>query len=134
MPAWRRPAHNPVCCDAPSNSHNGNSRGSFPWNGDGESSAYEMALYGHSELSDSKPFLEWKKDMIDNPIVLLDATSRIAFVLHNMFGYKVKEAAGMVQISEKEYRMQLRKAYMQLLSSQVSPGLAGDVLGQTALA
>ena len=33
---------------------------------DGESSAYEMALYGHSELSDSKPFLEWKKDMIDN--------------------------------------------------------------------
>jgi hypothetical protein len=32
-----------------------------------------MALYGHSELSDSKPFLEWKKDMIDNPIVLIDA-------------------------------------------------------------
>jgi len=51
-----------------------------------------------------------------------------------MLGYKVKEAAGMVQISEKEYRMQLRKAYMQLLSLQVSPGLAGDVLGQTALA
>jgi hypothetical protein len=106
----------------------------FPVGWDGESSAYEMALYGHPEVSDSKPFLEWKKDMIGNPIFLLDATSRIAFVLHNMLGYKVKEAAGMVQISEKEYRVQLRKAYMQLLSLQVSPDLAGDVLGQTALA
>jgi hypothetical protein len=106
----------------------------FPVGWDGESSAYEMALYGHSEVSDSKPFLEWEKDMIGNPIFLLDATSRIAFVLHNMLGYKVKEAAGMVQISEKEYRVQLRKAYMQLLSLQVSPDLAGDVLGETALA
>jgi hypothetical protein len=101
---------------------------------DGQSSAYEVALYGHLEESDSKPFREWKKDMSSNPIFLLDATSRIAFVLHNMLGFKVKEAAGMLQISEKEYRLQLRKAYMRLLSLQASPDLAGDVLGQTALA
>ena len=51
-----------------------------------------------------------------------------------MLGFKVKEAAGMLQISENEYRLQLRKAYMRLLSLQTSPGLAGEVLGQTALA
>jgi hypothetical protein len=101
---------------------------------DGESSAYDRFLYGHPEVSDSKPFMEWKKDISGNPIFLLDATSRIAFVLHNMLGYKVKDAAAMTQMTEKEYRVQLRKAYVRLLSLQVSPDLACEVLGQTALA
>jgi hypothetical protein len=101
---------------------------------DGESSAFEVALYGQLVMSDSKSFGEWKKDMSGNPIFLLDATSRIAFVLHNMLGFRVKEAAGMVRISEKEYRVHLRKAYMRLLSFEASPDFRGDVLSQTALA
>jgi DNA-directed RNA polymerase specialized sigma24 family protein len=67
--------------------------------------------------------------------LLLDSTSRIAFVLHHVLRYKLGEAAAKTQMDEAEYRAQLRKAYLRLASvhseEQVS---GGKFLEEPALA
>ena len=101
---------------------------------DGESSAFDAVLYGHSAAINS-PTFQSLKDLSDNPILLLDSTSRIAFVLHHVLGYKLGEAAAKVQMNETEYRARLRKAYLRLatfhLEGQVS---GGKFLEEPALA
>jgi hypothetical protein len=102
--------------------------------GDGESSAFDAVLYGYSAAIHT-PTFQSLKDLSGNPILLLDSTSRIAFVLHHVLGYKLGEAAAKAQMDETEYRAQLRKAYLQLASfhseGQVS---GGQFLEQPALA
>ena len=102
--------------------------------GDGESSAFDAMLYGHSAAINS-PTFQSLKDLGGNPILLLDSTSRIAFVLHHVLGYKLGEAAAKAQMEETEYRAQLRKAYLRLASfhsqGQVS---SGKFLEEPALA
>jgi hypothetical protein len=83
--------------------------------GDGESSVFDAMLYGHSAAINS-PTFQSLKDLSGNPILLLDSTSRIAFVLHHVLGYKLGEAAAKAQMDETEYRAQLRKAYLRLAS------------------
>jgi hypothetical protein len=87
---------------------------------DGESSAYDAVLYGHSAIN-SKPF-QSLPDLNGSPILLLDATSRIAFVLHHLLGYKIGDAAAKARLTEKQYRAQLRRAYVQLASFRLQDG------------
>jgi hypothetical protein len=102
--------------------------------GDGESSAFDAVLYGHSAAINS-PTFELLKDLSGSPILLLDSTSRIAFVLHHVLGYKLGEAAAKAEMDETEYRAQLRKAYLRLAAFQFEEQvLAGNVLEEAALA
>ena len=91
-------------------------------------------FYGHSAAINSTAF-QSLLDLSGNPILLLDSTSRIAFVLHHVLGYKLEEAAAKAQMDETEYRAHLRKAYLRLASfhsgGQVS---GGKFLEQPALA
>jgi hypothetical protein len=102
--------------------------------GDGESSAFDAVLYGHSAAINS-PTFQALKDPSGNPILPLDSTSRIAFVLRHVLGYKLGEAAAKAQMDETEYRAQLRRAYLRLASfhseGQVS---GGKFLEEPALA
>jgi len=82
---------------------------------DGESSAYDVLLYGRSAAINSKAF-QSLQDLNGSPILLLDQTSRIAFVLHHLLGFKISDAAVKARLSEKQYRAQLRRAYLQLAS------------------
>ena len=102
--------------------------------GDGESSAFDAMLYGYSAAINS-PTLQSLKDLGRNPILLLDSTSRIAFVLHHVLGYRLGEAAKKAQMDETEFRAQLRKAYLRLASFH-SEGQAsgGEFLEEPALA
>jgi hypothetical protein len=88
-------------------------RESAEW--DGESSAFDAVLYGHSAAINS-PVFQSLKDLSGNPILVLDSTSRIAFVLHHVLGYMISDAAAKARLSEKQYRAQLRRAYLQLAS------------------
>jgi hypothetical protein len=88
---------------------------------DGESSAYDVVLYGHSHAINSKAF-QSLQDLNGSPILLLDATSRIAFVLHHLLGYKIGDAAAKARLTEKQYRVQLRRAYVQLASFRLQDG------------
>jgi len=96
---------------------------------DRESLAVEALLYGDSHFATSKRALSLKELRNGNPIVLLDTGARIAFVLHHLLGYSVSGAAALVQISEKEYRTQLRNAYVQLASVLLGAyAIAGNTL------
>ena len=88
---------------------------------DGESSAYDALLYGSSAGINSKAF-QPLQDLKDSPILLLDSSSRIAFVLHHLLGYKISDAAVKARLTEKQYRAQLRRAYLQLASSRLEDG------------
>src|ERR1700722_5801646 len=101
---------------------------------DGGSSVFDAVLYGHSAAIDSPPF-QSLKDLSGNPILLLDSTSRIAFVLHHVLGYKLGEAAAKAQMDETEYRAQLRKAYLRLaLLHSEEQDSGGKFLEEPALA
>ena len=101
---------------------------------DGESSAFDAVIYGHSAAINS-PTLQSLKDLSGNPILLLDSTSRIAFVLHHVLGYKVRKGAAMAQMDEREYRAELRKAYLRLAAFQFEEQvLASNVLEEAVLA
>jgi len=50
----------------------------------------------------------------NNPILALDSSSRIAFLLHHLLGYEIGDAALLTELSEKEFRAYLRSAYLQL--------------------
>jgi hypothetical protein len=82
---------------------------------DGESSAFDAVLYGHSAAV-NLPVLQSVKDLGSSPIVLLDSTCRIAFVLHHMLRYTISDAARKARMSERQYRTHLRRAYVQLAS------------------
>lgn len=102
---------------------------------DRESFPLEAFLYHDSSFAGSKRALSLKALTNGNPILLLDSDARIAFVLHHVLGYSIPEAAVMVQIREKEYLTQLRKAYLQLASLQLGAyAIAGNIHGQVALA
>lgn len=102
---------------------------------DRESLPFEALLYSDSSLAGSRRALSLRELTNGNPILLLDAGARIAFVLHHVLGYTINEAAAMAQITEKEYHNQLRKAYLQLASIQLGTyAIAGNMLGQIALA
>jgi len=102
---------------------------------DRESLAVEAMLYSNSNTANSKLALSLKEQANGNPILLLDADARIAFVLTHVLGYSVHGAAAMAQISEKEHLTQLRKAYMQLaLLERGTDAITGNMLGQVALA
>lgn len=101
---------------------------------DREASAFEAVLYAYSTASPTKRCLSLRETMKGNPIVLLDSGARIAFVLHHVLGYQVREAARMAKVSEKEFRAHLRNAYLQLASFRVgSRTVAGSVV-ESALA
>ena len=105
---------------------------SMSW--DGESSTFDAVLYGYSAAINSQPF-QSIKDLSDNPILLLDRSSRIAFVLHHVLGYRINKAAGKAQVSEKQYRAQLRNAYVQLASLWLGhEGPSSHDVGESALA
>jgi phage major head subunit gpT-like protein len=99
---------------------------------DHESSVYDAVLYADSNSMNSKPFLSLTQDISGNPIFLLDSSSRVAFVLHHVVGYKVEEVATRAKMSEEEFRAQLRKAYVQLASVHLDAH--SNVLGEAALA
>jgi hypothetical protein len=102
--------------------------------GDGESSVFDAALYGQSAAINS-PTFQSLKDLSGNPILLLDSSSRVAFVLHHVLGYKLGEAAAKAQMDETEYRAQLRKAYLRLASFHSEEQSSGDkFLEEPALA
>jgi hypothetical protein len=88
---------------------------------DGESSACDVVLYGHFAAINSKAF-QSLQDLSGSPILLLDSTSRIAFVLHHLLGYQIGDAAAKVGLTEKQYRAQLRRAYVQLASFRLQDG------------
>jgi hypothetical protein len=88
---------------------------------DGESSAYDVVLYGRPAATNSKAF-QSLQDLKDSPILLLDSTSRIAFVLHHLLGFKISDAAVKARLTEKQYRAQLRRAYLQLASFRLEDG------------
>ena len=58
----------------------------------------------------------------NNPILSLDSSSRIAFILHHLLGYKIEDAALLTDLSEIEFRAHLRTAYLQLASGNVGLG------------
>ena len=88
---------------------------------DGESSAYDVVLYGSSAAANSKAF-QSLQDLNDSPILLLDSSSRVAFVLHHLLGFTISDAAVKAQLTEKQYRVQLRRAYLQLASFPLEGG------------
>jgi hypothetical protein len=101
---------------------------------DGESSAFDAVLYGQSTATNS-PTFQSLNDLSGNPILLLDSTSRVAFVLHHVLGYTIHQAAVKAQVSEKQYRKELRKAYLQLASCQLDrESLSSHEVGESAQA
>jgi hypothetical protein len=101
---------------------------------DGESSAFDAVICGHSAAINS-PMFQSLKDLSGNPILLLDSTSRIAFVLHHVLGYKLRKGAAMALTDEREYRTELRKAYLRLAAFQFEQQvLASNVLEPAVLA
>jgi hypothetical protein len=80
-----------------------------------------VVLYGHSQAINSKAF-QSLQDLNGSPILLLDVTSRIVFVLHHLLGYKIGDAAAKARLTEKQYRAQLRRAYVQLASFRLQDG------------
>lgn len=101
---------------------------------DRESSAVDAVLYGHSTAIDSPAFRSLK-ELSGNPILRLDSTSRIAFVLHHVLGYTIRDAAGKAQVSEKQFRTQLRNAYLQLASVRLQNEFrTNHEAGESALA
>lgn len=72
---------------------------------------------------------------IDSPLLSLDSASRSAFFLHHLLGYKIEDAALLVELSEKDFRAHLRSAYLQLVSREFGPDVAlSEVLDEPALA
>jgi|GEM_PF-3634957 DNA-directed RNA polymerase specialized sigma24 family protein len=72
---------------------------------------------------------------LNNPILSLDSSSRIAFLLHHLLGYAIEDAALLTGLSEKEFRAYLRSAYLQLASREVVLDVhLSEVLAEPALA
>jgi hypothetical protein len=102
---------------------------------DSECPSCEAVLYDDSGVANSQGFSLSEQDISSNPILSLDAGSRIAFVLHHVLGYDIEESALLADLDEKGFRAQLRSAYVQLASCQLwrSDAHANEVLAQSAL-
>jgi hypothetical protein len=75
------------------------------------------------------------KEMDTDPIFLLDSTPRTAFLLHHVLGHTMEDAALLLQVSEIEFRAQLRNAYLQLASCKFAPDVyLNEVQSEPALA
>jgi DNA-directed RNA polymerase specialized sigma24 family protein len=74
-----------------------------------------------------------EEDM-NNPILSLDSSARIAFFLRHLLGYKIEDAALLAEMSEEEYRTNLRSAYLQLASEEFRPDVHLSVLAEPAVA
>jgi hypothetical protein len=96
---------------------------------DRESSAAEVLLYSDYKVPGLSRILRMTEDAGNNAILTLKSGSRIAFVLHHILGYAIREAATMAQMTEKGYRAHLRNAYLQL----ASPNLIFRDLDSTAV-
>jgi hypothetical protein len=96
----------------------------------------EAVLYDDSGAANSKRFSSSEEDTSSNPILSLEAGSRIAFVLHHVLGYDIEESALLADLDEKGFRAQLRSAYVQLASRRLwrFDAHPDEVLGQSALA
>lgn len=71
---------------------------------------------------------------VDSPILSLDSASRSAFFLHHLPGYKIEDGALLVELSEKDFRAQLRSAYLQLVSREFVPDVnLSEVLDKPAM-
>ena len=103
--------------------------------GDSGCPPYEAVLYDDSEGANSRRFRSSEEEISSNPILALDAGSRVAFVLHHVLGYDIEESAVLADMEEKEFRAQLRSAYVQLASRQLwkLDARPSEVLGQAAL-
>jgi hypothetical protein len=100
---------------------------------DRESSAVDAVLFGHSTID--SPAFRSLKELSGNPILRLESTSRIAFVLHDVLGYTIHDAAGKAQVSEKQFRTQLRNAYLQLAAARLENEFrTNHEVGESALA
>jgi DNA-directed RNA polymerase specialized sigma24 family protein len=97
---------------------------------DRECSAAEVVLYGEYQIPSSSHILRLNQEAGSNLILSLTSGSRIAFVLHHMLDYTIKEAAVMAHITEKECCAHLRNAYLQLASSK----LGFEALARSAMA
>ena len=95
----------------------------------------EAVLYDDSGVANSQGFSSSELDISSNPILSLDAGSRIAFVLHHVLGYDIEESALLADLDEKGFRAQLRSAYVQLASCQLwrFDAHPNEVLAQSAL-
>lgn len=101
---------------------------------DHESSVYDALLYGNANGTSSILSL-WRKELSSNAITSLETRSRVAFVLHHVLAYKIEEAAALAGVSEKQFRAQLRRAYVELAAYELGANPYGsDVLGESALA
>jgi hypothetical protein len=102
---------------------------------DSECPSCEAVLYDDSGVANSKGFSSSEQDISSNPILSLDAGSRIAFVLHHVLGYDIEESALLADLDEKGFRAQLRSAYVQLASCQLwrFDAHPNEVLAQSAL-
>jgi hypothetical protein len=94
----------------------------------------EAVLYDDSGVANSKRFSSSEEDTSSNPILSLEAGSRIAFVLHHVLGYDIEESALLADLDEKGFRAQLRSAYVQLASRRLwrFDAHPDEVLGQSA--
>ena len=95
----------------------------------------EAVLYDDSGVANSQGFSSSELDISSNPILSLDAGSRIAFVLHHVLGYDIEQSAMLADLDEKGFRAQLRSAYVQLASCQLwrFDAHPNEVLAQSAL-
>ena len=102
---------------------------------DGESSIFDIILQSDSAIISSQCLLSMKQNISENPILALDSEPRITFVLHHVLGYGIREAAVMVRMDEKEFRSQLRKAYLQLAFARTASELQPlDAVLESAMA
>jgi DNA-directed RNA polymerase specialized sigma24 family protein len=74
------------------------------------------------------------EENMNNPILSLDSSARIAFFLCHLLGYKMEDAALLAEMSEEEYCTNLRSAYLQLASEEFGPDVHLSVLTEPAVA
>jgi DNA-directed RNA polymerase specialized sigma24 family protein len=74
------------------------------------------------------------EEVVNNPILSLDSSARIAFFLRHLLGYKIEDAALLAEMSEEEYRTNLRSAYLQLASEEFGADVHLSVLAEPAVA
>lgn len=94
----------------------------------------ETGIEGELERLTHSVYLYGFDEDMNNPILSLDSGSRIAFLLHHLLGYRIEEAASLAEVSEEEFRANLRSAYLQLLPSRFAHDVCFCAVGDAALA
>ena len=102
--------------------------------GDHESSVYDALLFSNATGA-SRPLSLWKKELGSNAVTSLSTRSRVAFVLHHVLAYNIEKAAALAGVGQKQFRAQLRSAYVELAASELGANPYGtEVLTGSALA